>query len=57
MRTMEFVSFSSTWLMHARREIKNHHKHDNDTNKIQVPPSKQWIHLVPIDGLITILEK
>ena len=33
MRTMEFVSFSSTWLMHARREIKEHHKHDNDTNK------------------------
>ena len=32
MRTMEFVSFSSTWLMHARREIKEHHKHDNDTN-------------------------
>ena len=26
MRTMEFVSFSSTWLMHARREIKKHHK-------------------------------
>ena len=31
--------------------------YDNDTNKIQVPPSKQWIHLVPIDGLITISEK
>ena len=31
--------------------------YDNDTNKIQVPPSKQWIHLLPIDGLITISEK
>ena len=31
--------------------------YDNDTNKIQVPPSKQWIHLLPIDGSVNISEK
>ncbi len=31
--------------------------YDNDTNKVQVPPSKQWIHLLPIDGSITISDK
>ena len=31
--------------------------YDNDTNKIQVPPSKQWIHLLPIDGSVDISEK
>jgi serine/threonine protein kinase len=28
MRTMEVVSFSTRWLMHARREVNEHHKHD-----------------------------
>ena len=28
--------------------------YDEKSNKIQVPPSKQWIHLVPIDGEISI---
>ncbi len=31
--------------------------YDNDSNKVQVPPSKQWIHLLPIDGEINISEK
>ena len=31
--------------------------YDNDSMQIEVPPSKQWIHLLPIDGVITISEK
>ena len=30
--------------------------YDMESNKIQVPPSKQWIHLLPIDGEVTISE-
>tara|TARA_B100000886_G_scaffold338157_2_gene300390 strand:- start:1018 stop:2139 length:1122 start_codon:yes stop_codon:yes gene_type:complete len=30
--------------------------YDTDSNKIEVPPSKQWIHLLPIDGSVTITE-
>ena len=30
--------------------------YDTDSNKIEVPPSKQWIHLLPIDGIVTITE-
>ena len=26
---------------------------DLDQNKIQVPPSKQWIHIVPLTGEIS----
>ncbi len=31
--------------------------YDNDSTQIEVPPSKQWVHLLPIDGVITISEK
>ena len=27
---------------------------DSDQNKIEVPPSKQWIHILPLNGEITI---
>ena len=27
---------------------------DSDQNKIDVPPSKQWIHILPLNGEITI---
>ncbi len=27
---------------------------DNDGNDIQVPPSTQWVHILPNDGLVTI---
>lgn len=30
--------------------------YDTDSNKIEVPPSKQWIHLLPINGSVTITE-
>ena len=55
---LEFVHSRLKWLSKDRKIVLPHHKTfdlvDENQNPIFVPPSSQWVHILPNEGEISI---